>query len=294
MKKKFIAFVNHRYVQTFGIACGAETLPEVDNDFCNPEVALSEIQRVFFRKIGSQNFNDWTQAAEWTERMSETSMDIDAIRPLTGIGDKPAPAETTKEISAGRKFTTRKEHTINFTIDEVTDANHAFLQYIENGKRYIMNYETAGGYMFGGNNGIVVEVRGAMILPRGGGEIMTYQLTITWVSGETEARCLSPIFGQTVFGSDALDTTILFATDATPARGDCDFVLAGGTNAVAQFQYNDINPTIGDDIVMTIKVGGVLKLTCNMKADFLDMPFIFKDAGGVSHSGFIAAGDVTF
>lgn len=295
MKKKFLPFINRRYAHVVGSpTCGAETLPETDFDFCDPQVALSEIGRVFIAKIGAVSFTDWTQPDEWALRVSETEMDMDTIRPLTVIADKPAPAKTVKEISGGRKFTTRKDHTINFTIDEVTDTNHAFIQYIENTKRFKMWYETQGGFMFGGNNGITVEMSGDMELQRGAGNIQVYNGILTWISQLTESRCISPIFSETLLGSIQLDTTISFATDATPAHGSSDWILVGGTSAVANFQYNDINPTIGAALVMTVKVGGVLKLTANMKADYDGQQFKFKDIGGVTHSGIIHAGDVLF
>jgi len=295
MKRKFIKIQNIRMVPVFGSpTCGSETLPETDFDFCDPVVENSEIQRIFLRKTGSTDFSDWTQAAEWNERVSETSMDDDAIRPLTVIGDKPAPSATIKNISNGRKVVTRKDHTINATIDDVSDANHALIQEIETGKRFLMNYETAGGRMFGGNSSIPVEIMADMVLARGQGEIAVYNLTITWASNTTEQRCASPIFGETVLGSASLDTTVRFVDDSTPVVGASDFILAGGTNAVAKFQYNEINPAIGTAITMTVKVGGVLKLTMNSVQEFLNMPFIFTDTAGVEHAGLIADGDVLF
>lgn len=279
---------------TVGIFCGAEELPPVDFDHCEPEVKLSEIQRIFIGKVGGAPFTDYSNASEWDERISETDTGINAIRVLTVIGDKPVPTTTKKDISGGRKIITRKDHLINATVDEVTEANHAFLQDVESGKRFKMWYETAGGFMFGGNSGIDIEISGDMVLARGSGEIQLYQYQITWASPVTESRILSPIFGQTVAGSTALDTQILFASDATPTRGSCDWILVGGTSALAKFQYNDINPTIGAALVMTVKVGGVLKLTANMTADFNSQPFIFTDIAGVAHSGIIAAGDVNF
>lgn len=295
MKKRFLPFINRRFAHSVGMpTCGAENLPEVDFDFCDPEIKESEIQRIFLRKINSEDFTDWTQPEEWNTRVSETSLDADAIRCLTVVADKPAPNAPKRTISQGRTVTPRKEHTINFTIDEVTDANHAFISALQTGKRFKMNYETAGGYMFGGNTSIACEINGEMLLPRGAGEIMTYAGTIFWVSPETEERCISPIFGETVLGSDSLDTTVLFADDATPTVGDVDFVLAGGTDAVALFRFNQIEPATGAALVMTVKVGGVLKLTANMTTDFVSMPFIFRDALGVDHSGFIASGDVLF
>lgn len=295
MKKKFIAFVNRRYIHSPGMpTCGTEELEAVDFDFCDPEVKASEIQRIFLRKIGSTDFTDWTAAEEWNERVSETDTTIDAIRALHVIGDKPLPNAPKKVISMGRTVTPRKEHTINFTIDEVTDANHAFVQSIGTGKRFKMNYETAGGYMFGGNEGITCEITLEMVLNRGAGETMAYQGTCTWVTTETEDRCTSPIFSETLLGSSSLDTTVTFASDATPVSGDCDFILAGGTNAVALFRFNQITPTVGTAIAMTVKISAVLALTANMTAEFVGQPFVFRSTAGVDYSGIIANGDVNF
>ena len=295
MKRKYIAFVGRRFAHVGGApGCSAETLPAVDFNFCDPEVRLSEIQRVFLAKINAAPFADWTQAEEWTTRMSETSTDLNAIRALMVVGDKPQPTKTTKDISGGRKFTTRKDHVLNLTVDEVTEDNHSFLQGVEVGTRFRMWYETSGGLMFGGNDGIVVELQGDMLLPRGAGEIMTYVYTVNWVSQTTEQRCASPIFGQTVFGETDLDTTILFDTDATPINGACDFELEGGTNAVAKFQYNTISPAIGTAITMTIKISTTLVLTCNMTLDYEGAPFSYTHTTGTVYTGFITDGDVLF
>ncbi len=295
MKKKFLPFINRRFVTSSGMpVCADETLGEVDFDYCDPETHGSEIQRIFMRQINSTDFTDWKQAEEWTERVSESSTDPDAIRALMVIGDKPAPNAPKKLISGGRTITPRKEHTINFTVDEATVANHAFFSGLKGGKRYKINYETVGGRMFGGNQSISAEVQGDMVLARGQGELQVYVGTLFWVSPEIEEMCISPVFGETVLGSDSLDTTVLFDVDDTPIVGDVDFVLDGGVDPVALFRFNQIEPATGTPLVMTVKVGGVLKLTCNMTTDFVTLPFIFRDALGVDHSGFIAAGDVLF
>lgn len=273
--------------------CVGNDLPEVDFDFCDPEVESSEIGRIFIRRPNSTDFTDWTQPIEWNTRVSEDSADPDAIRALTVIADKPLPNAPEKAISGGRTVRPRKEHTVNVTIDEVSDANHDFMKSCEGGIPVKFNYE-AGKYMFGGNQSIAAELQLDMVLNRGAGEIMTYQGTLKWVSPTTEERCLSPIIGETLLGSVSLDTTIDFTADATPVHGASDFVLAGGVDPVAKFKYNDVNPTFGVALIMTVKVGGVLKLTCNMTADFDTQPFIFIDTAGVSHSGIISAGDVLF
>lgn len=297
MKKRFLPFINRRFAFIPGMpVCVGDDLAPVDFDYCAPEVESSEIGRIFVRRVNSTDFTDWTQPIEWTTRVSEDSTDANTIRALTVIADKPAPALTKKAISGGRTIVTRKDHTLNVTIDEVTDANHAFMQSAETGITVKFNYE-AGKFMFGGNQGITGLLQLDMVLARGAGEIMVYNGTMTWTSPATEDRCLSPIYSETLLGSLSLDTTIDFTADVTPAHGSSDFVLVGivdSTSAVAKFRYNDVNPTFGVPLVMTIKVGGVLKLTCNMTADFNTQPFIFIDRAGVSHSGIISAGDVLF
>lgn len=295
MKRKFLPFVNRRYVTTIGFpACTEETLPETNFNFCNPEVNLSEIQRIFLQKISAPAMTDWSQPEQWTSIMSETSTAIDAMRVFTVIGDKPAPAVVEKEISNQRKFVTRKTHTINFTVDETSATNHTFLQGVENGKRYKMRYEIAGGLMFGGSDGIVVEIKGDMILARGPGEVMVYQYTATWVSPQTEDRIQSPIFGETVLGSESLDTTITFAVSADVEHETAEFILDDGTDPVSRFSYDNINPTIGTPITMTIKIATVLYLTCIMTSDYIGQPFSFTDSAAATHTGYITNGEVNF
>lgn len=177
--------------------CGAEELPQVDFDFCNPETGLSEIRRIFIGRISGGGFEDWTNPVEWAQRISEDSMCADAIRAMYVIGDKPIPASLRALISMDRKKTISKEHTVNATIDEVNDTNHAFVTEMK-GKYYRLWYETAGGYMFGGNDGIIASIDADMVLARGLGEIMVYLLTATWKNLRTEDRIASPIFADVV------------------------------------------------------------------------------------------------
>ena len=86
----------------------------------------------------------------------------------------------------------------------------------------------------------------------------------------------------------------MFDTDATPAYDGNDWILAGGTNAVASFSYNHISPTIGTDIAMVIKISGTTVCTANMTADYVGQPFTYKHTTGTDYSGIIANGNVLF
>lgn len=172
--------------------CAAGTLPEVLFDLCSPEFRESEIVRVFVGLRNTPAFTDVAAAAEWTDRLSMDSTDADAIRPLTVIGDKPAPTKNEKEYSAGRTVTLNKSHVLNITVDEVNAKNHEFVRQLECSGQARIWYETKGGLIFGGNEGIPAKITLDMVLPRGD-ENMRYEGTVEWKARFTEERAVSPI-----------------------------------------------------------------------------------------------------
>lgn len=170
-------------------------LPPVKFSKCAPKFALSEIRRVFIANEGAAPFTDWADAAEWTTRLSESdAADADSIRPLTVIGDKPAPTNIPKELSNGRTMSLGKNHLLNITIDDISDENYAFMQVSECGGKYRAWYETEGGYMYGGNKGLPVSLVLDDILNRGREEIETISGTISWRARRSPERVISPIF----------------------------------------------------------------------------------------------------
>lgn len=172
-------------------------LPETNFNNCNPTILASEIIRVFWATANAAPFTDWKSETEWIERVSQTDVaDPDTIRVLTVIGDKPAPTSTPRDISGGRQFTPFKEHTLNVTIDDVTDENYEFMRALECGAIGKVWYETEGGKLYGGNSGIE-KARFNLddILPSGD-EIETLQGTVTWRNKHHPERTDSPIFGR--------------------------------------------------------------------------------------------------
>ena len=238
--------ITSRYSHVAGTpVCGDEDMPAVDFNLCAPDIRLSEIRRIFISKIGAAPFVDWTVAGEWNERMSPTSNDINAVRVLTVIGNKDIPTSTRVRLSMNRNKTVRKEHTVNATIDDVSETNHEFIRQMNGGRNFKMWYETEGGFMFGGNNGIAAHIDADMVLARGRDEIMTYVLEAWWQNVRTEDRCLSPIFNQLepveVLTCD--DITGLVNTDI----GDSELSFAWDANDTGLYQiaYNTtgIEPT---------------------------------------------------
>ena len=163
-------------------------------DDCAPNINPSEIQRLFVSKGNAAAFNNWTQAQEWTDRIAQSGSTANAIRELTVIGDKPAPSPVTKDISGGRKYTVGKDHTLNFTVDDVSDENYEFMRSTECGGKYRLWYETKGGYLYGGKEGIKVSIVMDDVLNRGADEIETLNGVVTWRNKFSPERVKSPIF----------------------------------------------------------------------------------------------------
>lgn len=195
MKKLIPQSAAKKFLHLFGSPlCNSESLPKTDFNFCTPDIRASEIRRIFIALVSSAPFVDVSNGAEWVIRLSQAGTEPDAIRTLWVIGDKPAPTSKRAIISGGRKVTVRKDHVIRATIDDVNQTNHNFIMSLGLGKHFRVWYETMGGFMFGGNDGIVTLFNADMVLLRGQGEIMTYQATMDWNNLRTEDKCISPIF----------------------------------------------------------------------------------------------------
>lgn len=169
-------------------------LPEVKFSKCSPNIVLSEIVRIFVGKQGTQPFNNWKDASEWTQRLSETAKTANAIRPLTVIADKPAGSPVVKEISNGRKYNLRKDFTVNIEIDDVSPENYEFMRVTQCGGEYKLWFETAGGRLYGGNEGIEASLVLDNVLGRGKDEIEKITGTASWSDKFSPEMTLSPIF----------------------------------------------------------------------------------------------------
>lgn len=169
-------------------------LPAVKFDDCAPEINPGEIETLYLGVRGV-DFTDVNDQAEWVARLAAT--DETKIIALTVMGDKPLPAANTKDISGGRKIALEKDHVINFTIDETNQTNHDMVRKLECGGNFAVWYKISGGIAMGGENdgntGIKGFIEAGMLIPRGRGENMTYDGTISWKAKFTEARFIHPL-----------------------------------------------------------------------------------------------------
>lgn len=173
-----------------GCADALAVMPAVKFDDSCPEVNQGEITAIYLALRGN-GFTDWKLATEWTTKLA--AIDNTKIIKLTVIGDKPKPAANQLDISNGRKVTLPKDHVVNFTIDETNKENHEAIRTLQCGGNFDAWYETSGGLMFGGNEGLPVSLEADMSIPRERGGLMVYEGTMTWKAKYTEERIVSPI-----------------------------------------------------------------------------------------------------
>lgn len=168
------------------------TLPIVEFDECAPEVNDGQIYKIYVTNIGNP-LVDVTDPVEWALRLDNSDPAPDKIRTLHVIGSKPVPASDEKEISLGRKITSKKSHTVPFKIDETNQINHDFMRSMECGGNYLFWYETSGGLIFGGNDGIVGSFLVDMEIPEAETDFILLTGKVDWKSKFTEERALSPL-----------------------------------------------------------------------------------------------------
>jgi hypothetical protein len=167
-----------------------ESLPAWNFSECAPEVNAGEIESIFMGVPGNA-FTDWKSAAEWNARL--TSLTATKLVRLTVSGEKPKPTGNSKDISGGRKIQLDSDHVLNFTIDETSEANHDAIRQLECGGQFLFWYETSGGLMFGGNDGILASISAGMVIPKSRKDALTYEGSLTWSAKFTEERIVSPI-----------------------------------------------------------------------------------------------------
>jgi hypothetical protein len=168
-------------------------LLQIIADFCNPEVNDGGLKRVFFTCAGN-GFTDVTDVNEWNAKLdNDTLADPTKIRYLHVIGSKPAPERSETTVSLNRKRNGKSKHSLNIKIDETTDVNYEFLQSLEGTtKQFAIWFETHGGKMYGGNNGVLAQISLDGIIPENSTEIETYEGKVTWEAIKSPNRSTSP------------------------------------------------------------------------------------------------------
>lgn len=167
-------------------------LPVNTYDVCKQDIYTGEIERIFLATVDAECFTDWTLPTEWTARISETSLDPDAIRMFRGIGDFPVATNDETEISLGQKYFTEKTFVVNFDVEDCSSDNYNFMRQTECQFTMRLWWEAAG-LLFGGNCGVLVNVNANYNVERGQKTLHHIMFTFTWDDNYHPERCASPV-----------------------------------------------------------------------------------------------------
>ncbi|WP_313515661.1 hypothetical protein [Sphingobacterium sp.] len=174
--------------------CEEAALPAFVFDDCAPEVNPSQIAKVYFAPGNAAPFTDVSSPTEWATRLGNTVAAGKDIRFLTGIGSKPKPTASVVNISGRRKKTTNRAHALTFKVDETNQANHDALRTIQCGGTYTVWFETFGGLLFGGNEGIKnASIDAGDVMDEGDEAIIIHEYLIEWNNLHSPERVVSPL-----------------------------------------------------------------------------------------------------
>lgn len=168
----------------------SSVLPDVSFDVCSPNVSFGEIQKIFIAMADAEPFTDWTNLSQWEAALALPTNDPDAIRELNVSADLPAPAVEEIVISLGRKIKSPATHTINVDIDDLSDENYEFARTTSCNSQFKMWFMTSD-YMYGGNDGITVNIDLRPVIERGIKSLNKLTGTITWEAKFSPERATS-------------------------------------------------------------------------------------------------------
>ncbi len=168
-------------------------LPNVYFNLCAPELHYGEITKVYFTTATGDDFVNWTSLAEWTGRLADSGGTGDSIRTLILMGDMPAAESTEIPLSADRTARGFKRFTLNLKIDETNETNRDMIRTFDCDAKYKIWYETADGYLYGGNTGVSGTFYFDEIIPVGREELQTFTGTFKWKAKTLPERILSPL-----------------------------------------------------------------------------------------------------
>ncbi len=180
-------------IDTLTCPTGCETeLLIVEFSECSPTLLGAQISDIYIGNDGNPLTN-WSDPAELAARIDNDSTDATAIRHLTVIGDKPKSEKSQQKISHNRITYSKKTFTINFRIDDNTEANYEFGRSTECNGTYRIWFATLGGKLYGGNEGIKANVEMEEVIVEDDTQYATINGTIKWTSKFSPIRIDNPI-----------------------------------------------------------------------------------------------------
>ena len=172
------------------IGC-ANDVPAISMDECNPIVDFSEVDRLYLTAINNP-LDDWTDATEWFGRISSTGTDAEDIRELWVSGELPEPERTSTPIDNERDVWSPMKFTMPLEVFETNLVNYDFIRILQCGGLFL-GWFSAGENMYGGTDGIEVNIKASFLITKGAKEVNKIMLEVTWDGKHNPERIENPI-----------------------------------------------------------------------------------------------------
>lgn len=166
-------------------------VPAISMDECNPEVDFSEVDKIYVCAINNP-LADWTDAAEWATRIDNSGTDASDIREFWVSGELPEPERTNTEIDNERDVWSPMKFTMPLQVFETNLTNYDAVRFLQCGGEYLLWY-SAGENMYGGTDGIEVNIKASHIITKGAKEINYIALEVTWDAKHNPERITNPL-----------------------------------------------------------------------------------------------------
>lgn len=168
------------------------TLPVVEFSTCAPQLLQAQVSHIYLANDGFPLTN-WEDPAEWATRVSNTNPAPEAIRELVVVGSIADPTVTERKISLGRTVYSPQEFTITARVDDNSDLNYDFARASGCNRQYRVWYATLGGKLYGGNEGILANLRMWEVIPEDDQELATLSVEVKWRNKFSPIRIPNPI-----------------------------------------------------------------------------------------------------
>lgn len=180
--------------------CGETELPVFVSEYCSDAVVLelSEISELYIASIDPADKtkalggpSDWTSKTSWESAISNTG--AGKVRKLFGSGDVPEGEPITVPIHDGQDKVLNYNYVINYDIQSMTQENYTAMRMLQCGGNFRIWYMTRGGFLYGGQNGIPVNVRKATSpSERGKESYKILKFVFAWTAKCDPERIASP------------------------------------------------------------------------------------------------------
>lgn len=170
---------------------------DANQDCTSYKQRYSQIYSVIIKPTAAAAPLNWASAPAVTEVSGEidnTNTDGTKSKRLVGEGEIPTPEKVEDEYPGRKTKTSFRTYTLNHTIKNLSDEQYDLLRQIQCGYTgFEIWYDTVGGHIFGGANGIDISFID-VDFPKGGGrdDKALAILTIKWEADGDADRGNSP------------------------------------------------------------------------------------------------------